>query len=146
MRLTSVEHRLVDRVRRLVRKDARGEAGDAATLELLADKENIIVHQHVLPEKLDIVLQVVEESAYLGSEVDDVRRRGRCEKCARRIDIEKVAVAAREKDPLFALCRSILCDRGLNAVAHQARASRYENLPRHHTHTRGCHWRSSELA
>jgi len=88
VRLPSVQHQLINRIGRLVREDARGEAGDAATLELLADKENVVVHHHVLSKKLDVVLQVVEESAHLRSEVDHVRRCGRCEECARRIDVE----------------------------------------------------------
>ena len=66
VRRTRVHHRLVDRVRRLIREDASGEArDDLPDAELVADGEHVVVHRHVVPEKVQVGPHVVEQTANL---------------------------------------------------------------------------------
>ena len=73
VRGTVVDHGLVDREGGFIGEDAGGEAGHqllhAALVALL---EDVVVHVHVVPPELHLVLHVGEETAHLGREVDDV--------------------------------------------------------------------------
>ena len=56
-----MNHRLVDRVARLIWEDAGGEAGDdLPDAELVADAEHVVVHRHVVPEEVQVGPHVVE--------------------------------------------------------------------------------------
>ena len=66
-----MNHRLVDRVARLVREDAGGEAGDQLLhSKLVAHLQDVVVHLHVLPEEVTVGAHVGKEATNEGSEVD----------------------------------------------------------------------------
>ena len=61
-----MDHRLVDGIRRLVRKDAGGETRHhLGHARLVARVEDVVVDQHVFPEKLQVCAHVGEQSSNL---------------------------------------------------------------------------------
>ena len=59
-------HGFVDGISCLVGKDAGGEArDDLFDSEIVAGVEDVVVHEHVVPEEVQVGPQVVEQSANL---------------------------------------------------------------------------------
>ena len=70
-----MNHRLVDRVARLIWEDAGGEAGDQLLhSKLVAHLQDVVVHLHVLPEEVAVGAHVGKEAANESGKVDHVGR------------------------------------------------------------------------
>lgn len=74
VRYSVVDHGLVDRVRRLVGEDARGQARhDLLDVVVVGGREHVGVDGHVDCEKVEVETHVAEEAADHRRQVDDVR-------------------------------------------------------------------------
>lgn len=68
-------HRLINWIGCLIREDTSREArNDFLNVELMAELEDVVVHQHVWPQEAQIVLHVVEQPADFGRQVNDMGR------------------------------------------------------------------------
>mmetsp|Transcript_11598 Transcript_11598/g.41722 ORF Transcript_11598/g.41722 Transcript_11598/m.41722 type:complete len:247 (-) Transcript_11598:200-940(-) len=102
VRRAVVDHRLVDRERRLVRENARAEARhELFYVSLVALLEDVVVHDDVVPPELYLVLHIREQTADLGGEVDHVRGHVLVEYRGRLYRAREVSVPARQVHPPF---------------------------------------------
>ena len=75
VRVLAAHHGLINGVRGLVRKDARGQARHQLLhLELTAALHDVVVHQRVVAVELHVVREVVEQAPNEGGQVNDVGR------------------------------------------------------------------------
>ena len=122
-----MDHRLVDRVDRLVREDARRKARDelldAALVALLHD---VVLHCDVFAPKVDLVRHVGKQAPYFTGQVEDVRRvdsvkQGMCFLCVCKIGI---LGSGEEKRPAR---DGLGIDSFADSIADEASASRDEH-------------------
>eukprot|EP00636_Phaeomonas_parva_P015482 CAMPEP_0118859466 /NCGR_PEP_ID=MMETSP1163-20130328/5700_1 /TAXON_ID=124430 /ORGANISM="Phaeomonas parva, Strain CCMP2877" /LENGTH=351 /DNA_ID=CAMNT_0006793057 /DNA_START=339 /DNA_END=1393 /DNA_ORIENTATION=+ len=131
VRRAVVDHGLIDGVGRLVREDARAQAGhELLDAELAAALHDVVIDEDVFPEEVDLAALVREEAAHERREVDDVRRPVASEDGPRRLLVPQVAVAARQEDVGLVRRERVLLDGRLDALPHQARAARHEDALR----------------
>ena len=68
-----MNHGFIDGIRRLVGENAGGQARhDLFHTKLVAHLEDVLVHAHVVVEKVQVGIHIGKQSANLGCQVDDV--------------------------------------------------------------------------
>ena len=98
----TTHHALVDGVGRLVGKDAGREAGDELLhVVLVAAGHHVVVHAHVLAEKVAVGPQVGVQPAHPGGQVDDVGGPVLDEEGLGGGQVEQVGVLAAQEDPVL---------------------------------------------
>ena len=122
-----MDHRLVDRVGRLVWEDARRKARDELlNAALVALLHNVVLHRDVFAPKVDLVCHVGEQAPDFTGQVEDVRRVDSVKQSTRFLCVCKICVLGpgEEKRPAR---DGLGFDGFADSIADEASASRDEH-------------------